>query len=135
MAAETTNNRRWWAPIGLRALLCIGCCAAPLLVAAGAVSGGVVLTSLSWLEPLGYVLIVAGAAGLLWSRLHRSGTRRRNLEQVHRRSPALARSRNSRGLLGVRAFAAGADVASLGRGAPFTLASWIVPAQTRRRHP
>ncbi len=93
MAAETTNNRRWWAPIGLRALLCIGCCAAPLLVAAGAVSGGVVLTSLSWLEPLGYVLIVAGAAGLLWSRLHRSGTRRRTSSRctdAHRRLPVHA---------------------------------------------
>lgn len=69
MAAETnTKARRWWAPIGAGAVLCIGCCLAPILIAAGLLGGGTVLVSLSWLEPLGFALIGIGVAGLIWSR-------------------------------------------------------------------
>ncbi|MFE9787627.1 hypothetical protein ACFYO7_19815 [Nocardia salmonicida] len=68
MAAET-SNRRWWASIGAGALLCVGCCLAPLLIAAGILGGGTLLVSLSWLEPLGFALIGLGAAGLAWSRI------------------------------------------------------------------
>lgn len=67
MAAEVTT-RRWWAPISAGALLCIGCCLAPLLIAAGILGGGTVLVSLSWLEPFGFALISVGVAGLIWSR-------------------------------------------------------------------
>ncbi|WP_067854954.1 hypothetical protein [Nocardia shimofusensis] len=69
MAAEKNSTaRRWWAPIGAGALLCLGCCLAPLLIAAGILGGGTVLVSLSWLEPLGFALIGLGVAGLIWSR-------------------------------------------------------------------
>ncbi|MEV4208184.1 hypothetical protein OG308_16325 [Nocardia salmonicida] len=69
MAAETNSKiRRWWAPIGAGALLCLGCCLAPLLIAAGILGGGTVLVSLSWLEPLGFALIGIDVAGLIWSR-------------------------------------------------------------------
>ncbi|WP_280411851.1 hypothetical protein [Nocardia asiatica] len=69
MAAEpTTSARRWWAPIGLGAAICLGCCLAPILLATGILGGGITLLSLSWLEPLGFVLLAAGAAGLVWSR-------------------------------------------------------------------
>lgn len=76
MAAETnTEARRWWASIGTGALLCIGCCSASILIAAGIFGGGTVLVSLSWLEPLGFALIGIGVAGLIWSRIRarRSG--------------------------------------------------------------
>ncbi|MEV0338485.1 hypothetical protein AB0H49_05620 [Nocardia sp. NPDC050713] len=69
MVAETTKRRRWWAPIGAGALLCLGCCVVPLLIAAGVVGSGTLLVSLSWLQPLGFALIGMGVAGLLWSRL------------------------------------------------------------------
>ncbi|PKV76650.1 hypothetical protein [Nocardia fluminea] len=69
MAAESnTKSRRWWAPIGAGALLCIGCCLAPVLIAAGILGGGTVLVSVSWLEPLGFTLIGLGVVGLIWSR-------------------------------------------------------------------
>jgi uncharacterized RDD family membrane protein YckC len=69
VAAETnTKSRRWWAPISVGALLCIGCCLAPILIAAGILGGGTVLVSLAWLEPLGFALIGIGVVGLLWSR-------------------------------------------------------------------
>ncbi|MEU6827132.1 hypothetical protein ABZ894_00615 [Nocardia beijingensis] len=69
MAAEPgTGPRRWWAPIGLGAAICLGCCLAPILIAAGVLGGGITLVSLSWLEPLGFLLLAAGFAGLLWSR-------------------------------------------------------------------
>ncbi|MGV9408336.1 hypothetical protein ACWDOP_00360 [Nocardia sp. NPDC003693] len=67
MAAET-KTRRWWASIGAGALLCLGCCAVPLLIAAGVLGGGTLLVSLSWLEPLGFALIGLGVVGLIWSR-------------------------------------------------------------------
>lgn len=68
MIAESTTGRRWWAPIGAGAVLCLACCLAPALVAAGALGGGTLLVSLSWLEPLGVGLLVLGIAGLIWSR-------------------------------------------------------------------
>jgi hypothetical protein len=71
VTAETTKpprTRRWWAPIGFGTLICVGCCLAPLLAAAGLASGGVALLSLSWLEPLGFALIIGGVAGLFWAR-------------------------------------------------------------------
>lgn len=61
MAAET-KTRRWWAPIGAGALLCLGCCLAPLLITAGVFAGSPVLVGLSWPEPLGFSLIGLGAA-------------------------------------------------------------------------
>lgn len=69
MAAEQKPPRRWWAPIGAGAVLCLACCLAPLPIAAGALGGGTLLVSLSRLEPLGISLLVLGAAGLMWSRL------------------------------------------------------------------
>ncbi|WP_431966070.1 hypothetical protein [Nocardia sp. bgisy134] len=68
MAAEQTKTRRWWAPIGLGAALCVACCLAPILLAAGIIGSGTILVSLSWLEPLGFVLLAIGVAGLIWSR-------------------------------------------------------------------
>jgi protein-S-isoprenylcysteine O-methyltransferase Ste14 len=76
VAAETNSKtRRWWAPIGAGALLCLGCCLAPLLIAAGILGGGTVLVSMSWLEPLGFTLIGIGVAGLIWSRTRRRRSR------------------------------------------------------------
>ncbi|MGV9822606.1 hypothetical protein [Nocardia xishanensis] len=73
MAAEPgTGSRRWLAPIGLGALICVGCCLAPILIATGLLGSGISLLSVSWLEPLGFVLLAAGVAGLIWS-----GARRR----------------------------------------------------------
>ncbi|WP_431955613.1 hypothetical protein [Nocardia lijiangensis] len=73
MAAEPTiGSRRWWAAIGLGAAICLGCCLAPILIAAGVLGGGITLLSLSWLEPLGFALIAAGVAGLIWSRARRT---------------------------------------------------------------
>ncbi len=69
MAAEKTTGRRWWASIGAGALLCVGCCLAPLLITAGILGSGTLLVSLSWLEPLGLALIGFGAVGLAWSRI------------------------------------------------------------------
>ena len=64
MAAEPAEtSRRWWAPIGLGAALCVGCCLAPPLVAAGILGSGTLLVKLSWLEPLGFVLLALGVAG------------------------------------------------------------------------
>ncbi|MGY1898673.1 hypothetical protein [Nocardia gipuzkoensis] len=79
MAAEPAGSRRWWAPIGLGAAICLGCCLAPILIAAGVLGGGITLLSRSWLEPLGFALLAAGLAGLLWSRTHapRTGCTRR----------------------------------------------------------
>ncbi|UGT45147.1 hypothetical protein LTV02_17910 [Nocardia yamanashiensis] len=68
MAAEQTSARRWWASVGVGAGLCVGCCLAPLLIAAGILGSGTLLVSLSWLEPLGVALLGLGTAGLLWSR-------------------------------------------------------------------
>jgi hypothetical protein len=68
VAAESTTSRRWWAPIGLGAVICIGCCLAPILIAAGILGGGITLLSLPWLERLGSALLVAGMIGLIWSR-------------------------------------------------------------------
>lgn len=68
MAAEKNASRRWWASIGAGTLLCVGCCLAPILLAAGVLGGGTILVSLSWLEPLGFALIGVGVAGLIWSR-------------------------------------------------------------------
>ncbi|MGV9613791.1 hypothetical protein [Nocardia xishanensis] len=75
MAAEPgTGSRRWLAPIGLGALICVGCCLAPILIATGVLGGGISLLSVSWLEPLGFVLLGAGVAGLIWSGVrHRTG--------------------------------------------------------------
>ncbi|MGN2642228.1 hypothetical protein ACTD5D_39895 [Nocardia takedensis] len=73
MAADNTGTGRgWWAPIGLGAALCLACCAAPILVAAGTIGGGALLVGLSWLEPLGFVLLAAGVTGLIWSRTRRA---------------------------------------------------------------
>jgi uncharacterized RDD family membrane protein YckC len=68
VAAEPAKGRRWWAPIGAGALLCLGCCLVPLLIAAGVLGTGSLLAGLSRLEPLGFALIGIGAAGLIWSR-------------------------------------------------------------------
>ncbi|MET8654905.1 hypothetical protein [Nocardia aurea] len=69
MAAEQSKTaRRWWAPIGLGATLCVACCLAPILLAAGLLGSGTLLVSLSWLEPLGFGLLAIGVAGLIWSR-------------------------------------------------------------------
>ncbi|MDV8128540.1 hypothetical protein R4P71_28690 [Rhodococcus sp. IEGM 1304] len=73
MSAEKTMGRRWWTSIGAGALLCVGCCLAPLLIAAGILGSGTLLVSLSWLEPLGFALIGLGAAGLAWSRIRARG--------------------------------------------------------------
>ncbi|WP_280504966.1 hypothetical protein [Nocardia farcinica] len=67
MAAENTA-RRWWGSIGAGVLLCVGCCLAPLLIAAGVLGGGTLLVGLSWLEPVGFALIGVGVAGLIWSQ-------------------------------------------------------------------
>lgn len=67
MAVERTQ-RRWWTSIGLGAVLCLGCCLAPLLIAAGLLGGGAVLVTLSWVEPVGFALIGVGIVGLIWSR-------------------------------------------------------------------
>ncbi|WP_156094661.1 hypothetical protein [Nocardia lijiangensis] len=73
MAAEPAiGSRRWWAPIGLGAAICLGCCLAPILIATGVLGGGITLLSQSWLEPLGFALIAAGVAGLIWSRARRT---------------------------------------------------------------
>ncbi|WP_174189757.1 hypothetical protein [Nocardia barduliensis] len=68
MAAET-KTRRWLASIGAGVVLCVGCCLAPLLIAAGILGSGTLLVSLSWLEPLGFALIGLGVVGLGWPRL------------------------------------------------------------------
>ncbi|MEV0335596.1 hypothetical protein [Nocardia sp. NPDC050717] len=67
MAAENIAWR-WWASIGAGALLCVGCCLAPLLIAAGVLGSGTFLVGLSWLEPVGFALIGVGVAGLIWSQ-------------------------------------------------------------------
>ncbi|MET9284596.1 hypothetical protein [Nocardia beijingensis] len=67
--APETETRRWWVSVGAGLVLCVGCCLAPLLIAAGIAGSGMLLVSLSWLEPLGFALIVLGVAGLGWSRL------------------------------------------------------------------
>lgn len=54
--------------IGLGALLCLGCCLAPVLIAAGVFGGGITLVSLSWPAQLGLALSAAGVIGLSWSR-------------------------------------------------------------------
>ncbi len=61
MAAKPAN-RRWWTTLSAGALLCLGCCVAPLLVAAGILGSGTLLVSLSWLEPLGFALAGLGTA-------------------------------------------------------------------------
>ncbi|MFH5228189.1 MerC domain-containing protein [Antrihabitans spumae] len=70
MQTSTALNttKRWWTSTGLGALICIGCCLAPVLAAAGMAGSGVLLLSTAWLEPLGVALIVVGIAGLAWSR-------------------------------------------------------------------
>ncbi|MGN2642104.1 MULTISPECIES: hypothetical protein [Nocardia] len=67
------TGRRWWAPIGLGAAVCVACCLAPILIAAGVIGGGALLVGLSWLEPLGFILLGVGVAGLIWSRTRRRG--------------------------------------------------------------
>ncbi len=63
-------------PIGLGAALCAVCCSAPILTAAGMLGGGAVPTGTGWLEPLGFVLVGGGVAGLKRSRGHSAfGTR------------------------------------------------------------
>lgn len=69
MASDTRRRRGWWASIRAGAVICIGCCLAPLLAAIGLAGGGLALLSVSWLEPLGFVLIGIGAVGLVWSRV------------------------------------------------------------------
>ncbi|WP_157978395.1 MULTISPECIES: hypothetical protein [Nocardia] len=67
-ADRTGTGRRWWAaPIGLGAALCVACCIAPILIAAGVLGGGALLVGLSWLEPLGFLLLGVGLVGLIWS--------------------------------------------------------------------
>ena len=61
MIAEDTA-RRWLASIGAGALLCVGCCLAPLLIAAGVLGSGTLLVDMSWLEPVGFALIGVGVA-------------------------------------------------------------------------
>ncbi|MEV6325613.1 hypothetical protein AB0M45_31255 [Nocardia sp. NPDC051787] len=68
MAAEQTKTGSWWAPIGLGAALCVACCLAPILIAAGIIGSGTILLSLSWMPPLGFALLAIGVAGLIWSR-------------------------------------------------------------------
>lgn len=55
-------------PITAGAALCLACCAAPLLLAAGLIGSGSVLVSTSWLEPLGIALLAGGIGGLFWAR-------------------------------------------------------------------
>lgn len=43
----SARGRRWWEPIVLGALLCVGCCTLPVLVAAGIFGGGVALVSVA----------------------------------------------------------------------------------------
>lgn len=64
MVAEGARTRRWWAQIGLGAVICVGCCLAQILIAAGVLGGGIAVG----LEPLGIALIAAGVIGLFWSR-------------------------------------------------------------------
>lgn len=71
MASDSTG-RRWRASIGAGAVICIGCCLAPLLAAIGLAGGGLALLSVSWLEPVGFELVGIGAVGLVWSRMHAS---------------------------------------------------------------
>ncbi|MEU3011689.1 hypothetical protein [Nocardia asteroides] len=70
MTAERSRARRWQAPMAVGTLLCLGCCLAPILIAAGVLGGGTFLVSLAWLEPLGFALIGLGVAGLIWSRIY-----------------------------------------------------------------
>ncbi|MFX0574456.1 hypothetical protein [Nocardia nepalensis] len=44
------------------------------MIAAGALGGGAVLVSLSWLEPVGFALIGIGVVGLIRSRTRASRT-------------------------------------------------------------
>ncbi|WP_109526490.1 MULTISPECIES: hypothetical protein [Nocardia] len=84
MAAEPAEtSRRCWAPIGLGAALCGVCCLAPPFVAAGILGSGTLLVKLSWLEPLGFVLLALGVAGLIRSRTHTGAHHLRSRE--HRR--------------------------------------------------
>lgn len=53
---------------GWASLLCLGCCLAPILIAAGILGGGTLLVSLSWLESVGFALFAVGVVGLVWSR-------------------------------------------------------------------
>ncbi|WP_454197238.1 hypothetical protein [Nocardia sp. Marseille-Q1738] len=46
----------------------------PILVATGLAGGRAALLTWSWLQPLGFALIVASVAGLAWSRHCRRGT-------------------------------------------------------------
>jgi hypothetical protein len=68
VTTENPSTRRWWAPTGLGALLCLGCCLAPVLIAAGVFGGGITLVSLSRPAQLGLALSAAGVIRLSWSR-------------------------------------------------------------------
>lgn len=71
-AAERQERKRWWAAIGLGAVACSACCIiAPALIAVGLVGGGTVLASAHWLEPAGFVVIIAGLIGLTITQLRR----------------------------------------------------------------
>lgn len=69
MSADAAVTRRWWTTAGIGAIICLGCCLAPLLVAVGIAGGGVALVTLSWLEPLGYALLVLGIGGIVVTRI------------------------------------------------------------------
>ncbi|MEU4711069.1 hypothetical protein AB0G00_32040 [Nocardia salmonicida] len=68
MAAEKATTKPWWTSVGVGTLICVGCCAVPLLIAAGLVGGGSLLVAVSWLEPFGFALILLGGVGLVWTR-------------------------------------------------------------------
>ena len=68
---------RWALPaIGLAAVACVGCCALPLLAAAGIVGGGLAVLHDSCLAPLAILLLVVGVAtSALWIRRVRTNDR------------------------------------------------------------
>ena len=64
------NAKRWGlSAIGLAALVCVGCCALPLLAAGSVVGGGLAVLHDSCLAPLAILLLVVGvAAAAVWIR-------------------------------------------------------------------
>ena len=69
-AATRAVRRRWVSSVtGLAVLACIGCCALPLLLGAGALSGiGWAVTG-QWLPAIAGLLIAAAA--IMWWSAHR----------------------------------------------------------------
>lgn len=72
--SDRTRRRRPTALAGLGAIACVACCALPLLLAAGALSGAGWAITGRWLPALA-VLLIASVAVLWWffRRHHRQG--------------------------------------------------------------